>query len=449
MWGVERPPLNISILASYLRHNGVRAEVWDLNVEAYEAARGMGLTHFWTIDDGLDLPPMEVFHLLAGPLAGLLECQVDELMRAGAPMIGFYLSSSNRHWVQHMVELIHQADPRRMIVLGGPEALTLALSGGSKHYQVDYLVFGEGEETLLELVRRQQSGGPVGWVRGAMPGPKVAGHDELLRASGAWTPRPGVADLDQIPFPTYDQVPLSSYTTEVMPFLFSRGCVGRCVFCADRIHQPGFRCRSPEHAVAELAHHYHQHQRRIFTFNDLICNGDRHRLRRMCQQIIRQRLDLCWSSYAMINRHLTQDALRLMLRSGCYNLHFGFESASDRVLQLMRKPYTAALARQVLEHANEVGIKTSINLIVGFPGETEQDFEQTLDFISESYQLIHKVLNVSTPTVMDGTELAQRREALTGVAESRRRLEIVVQLIRQLEIPLEIVNHGDAYYKLH
>ncbi len=459
-WGVERPPYNLAVLAAYLRAGGLRVEVEDLNVRAFRHLEPKGLGHLWTIGTLEDLKPMALYHMLLGPAKILMEQAVEKVLSSETRVVGLFINSANRHAVRWVAERIREEAPGRIIVLGGPEVLTLLEEGTLHRFAVDHFVLGEGEETLLEICRRELSDGPTGTIPGAIPGPRWMQQEPH---SARFLRRPPPANLDGIPFPTYEEFDLESYTSKELPFAFSRGCPARCVFCIDCELMPDFRCRSGAHAVAEMAHHMRRHGRKIFTFNDLICNGDMDRLTELAHLIMARRLEPVWSSYAMIRPEMTPELLAKLKAAGCAELHYGFESGSDQVLRRMRKPYSVKLAEQVIHRTAEAGIRVGINVIVGFPGETEQDLQATIDFLRNNRTAIFKVLNISSLALLQGSAMARepeqwgvtdkRREAWVDdhglcEAERRDRLTRVLDTLDELKLPLKLINctHKEKYY---
>ncbi len=452
-WGIDRPPLHVACLAAYLRGQGLRVQVEDLNVEVYRQLKDVGLGHLWTIGTLEDLKPMALYHLLMDNAEELLEQGIERILSSDTPVIGFCVNSANRHSAGWLARRLRHEAPGRTIVYGGPEVLALLEEGRLSRFCVDQYVLGEGEETLLEITRRALAGGPVGTVPGAIQGPH---WDSQAAIPTRWLPRLPLDDLDSIPHPTYEEFDLSGYSSrQTMPFLFSRGCPARCVFCIDCELAPHFRCRSGVHAADEMAYIARRHGRTVFPFNDLICNGDMDRLLDLAQEVRRRRLDVVWSSYAMIHPGLTHHTLALLHAAGCTDLHYGFESGSDAVLRRMRKPYSAGLAQRVIRATAEVGIRAAVNVIVGFPGETEEDFQQTLFFLRNNAGAISSALNVSSMALLRGSALSRdperwgidqdQREAWRGAdgmcKEVRKeRLDRVMSLLVELEIPTELVN---------
>lgn len=455
-WAVERPPLNLGYLAASLRAAGLRTRVWDLNVELFHRAAELGgLQVYWSKGSFRSIPPVLMAQTLVDACGSMVERCAEEVLASGAPLIGLSVTCANRPFVRHLARALHAQAPERVIVLGGPEVPALRACGEVNHFMAHHLAVGEAEQTLVELARRHLEGGCVETVPGTFPGRCLVGPGWAGRTP--YSLRPPVRELDQLPFPSYEDFDVERYTLPELPFLFSRGCTARCAFCLDRTLQPGFRCRSGVHAVDEMEQHGRRLRRHVFTFNDLSCNNDLPRLEAMCREIVARGLELSWSSYAMVLPEMTAPVLQLLARSGCSDLHFGVESGSDHVLRLMYKPYRVAQVEAVLRATREAGIRTSINIVVGFPGERERDFEDTCRFLERNHGLIDSVLNLSILTILPGSRMAAEpaRHGIqllpgrdwrdhVGVTRAvrQRRLDEALALLRRLGIAPLIINRG-------
>ncbi len=458
LWGCNKPPLSIAVLVEYLRSRGVRVVARDLNIECHHAAVGAGLDHIWsTVGDRRPTMKQQV-SVIEEHFQPLLERAAEDLLRSDIPLIGFFVNERNRHVVRHLAGLIRREEPLRRIIYGGPDAHTIFDRG--RHFPLPHglYVVGEGERTLLELTRRQGLQEPLDGVRGTVPGHALAAADGPARALAGFRPGALVEELDRLPFPRYDDFPLEDYATGELPFLFSRGCIARCSFCNDHVRAHRFRCRSGEHAVAELSFHHREHHVSEVNFNDLICNGDLPRLERLCELILAERLSLRWWSYAMIRAGMGDRLIRLMVDAGCRKLHFGVEAGSDSVLRRMRKQHNVALAEQVLRRVKGHGISTAINLMVGFPGETERCFEETCAFLRDNAPWIDEVLNLSVMGLKQDAELVDDL-CTYGVQRDRdgswtddagnteqtrdRRVSTLLELLEELGIRVRQVNRPE------
>jgi radical SAM superfamily enzyme YgiQ (UPF0313 family) len=116
-------------------------------------------------------------------------------------------------------------------------------------------------------------------------------------------------------------------------------------------------------------------------FTDPLFNGNIPVLHELCDRLIAEDLRIRWSAMVAVRREMTDELLRKMKRAGCDMLHIGMESGSDKVLKLMGKGYTTALAWEVFSRIHKAGIRFNTNVIVGFPGETTADFLDTVRMV--------------------------------------------------------------------
>jgi len=252
-------------------------------------------------------------------------------------------------------------------------------------FSADIIVIGEGEQTLLEVVNRLKEGKSIKNGPGIFL-PKDWDHNISL-------PQP-IEDLNSIPFPTFSEFNLSEYNPESdykpIPLILSRGCIGRCCYCIDCIMWPKFRCRLAEHVFKEIEYHIKINKAKAFEFNDLTCNGNLKQLSGICDLIIESGLKFDWVSYAIIRKDMGPELFSKLKQSGCHTLIYGVESGSDKTLGRMKKTYTSEDAQQVIRLTHDSGICTNINIIVGFPGETEEDLEETVRFLQRNKEYIDK-----------------------------------------------------------
>jgi radical SAM superfamily enzyme YgiQ (UPF0313 family) len=101
----------------------------------------------------------------------------------------------------------------------------------------------------------------------------------------------------------------------------------------------------------------------------------------LCDLIIQEGLKFSWGGMALFRPEMTREVITKMRQAGCIEVMWGLEAGNDHVLQLMRKRFDVALAERIIKDCFEEDIKQYTNIIVGFPGETDNDFQETADFV--------------------------------------------------------------------
>lgn len=136
---------------------------------------------------------------------------------------------------------------------------------------------------------------------------------------------------------------------------------------------------------------------RFFTFNDHAINANMGSLIRFCELVLEAKSkaeipqDLGWRGAARIRPELTFELLRKMKGSGCVELEYGIESGSQRVLDKMKKRVDIKIAERVIRDTFRAGISVRANFMFGFPGETEEDFQETLDFLKRNKEVFDQL----------------------------------------------------------
>ncbi|MBD3263962.1 MAG: radical SAM protein, partial [Candidatus Omnitrophica bacterium] len=150
------------------------------------------------------------------------------------------------------------------------------------------------------------------------------------------------------------------------------------------------RYRSPEKVIEEIEFLLNKYKVNQFEITDSIFNGSVSRVEKICDLIIEKRLDIVWSAKATLRKEMTYELLCKMKKSGCCALAYGVESGSPRVLRDMRKNLNLAEAEEVIKNTSRAGIQANCFFMIGYPTETEEDFELTLDFIRRNAPYIYR-----------------------------------------------------------
>jgi radical SAM superfamily enzyme YgiQ (UPF0313 family) len=384
VWGVHDPPAGLAQISSCLKQAGYEVGVFDLNIELYSArsdayrnAWAIEQSSFWTDEVNVD----NFFRDNAGEIAARVRAVADSRPALVAFSINVCSWAATRLLSRELKKLL----PAVRIVAGGPSFCVPADVGAIlREGAIDFVVRGEGEETLLELSECLRTGADTAAVRGIC----------FERAGGlaSTTDRAPIRDLDALPFLDISSFPRDKYDPpghlgNHIALQTSRGCVQNCVFCGPRAYWPGYRTMSGRRIHEEICEHLGRFpETERIEFLDLLLNGDMRVLRELCGLLAgssppkRTR----WHANLIIRPEMDEAMMRLMRDAGCEHVTYGIESGSQRVLDIMRKRYRVHDADDVLRATHKAGIKVSCNFMFGFPGETEEDFGCTLDFLKRN-----------------------------------------------------------------
>lgn len=396
MWLTEMPPAGLSALSTYLRHAGYRLRVLNLNIECFHRVSEKK-RRIWERENFMIWSDPGRFKEIAEILAPEIEHCVNRLLEHPAPILAFSTIHPNRNFTKTVLSRIRELDPTRLLVVGGRGWEREPDRRIFKYGTPDALVEGEGEEALVEIIECVRRQGDLFDV------PGVLGWDGSTYRWGGI--RPLITNLDALPLPTYEEFDLAAYTKTQLPLTLSRGCISHCAYCNDQKMAGRFRNRSGARVAEEAAWCNGNLGTDYFQFTDSAVNGNLRELLNFARIISRAGLNIGWEGSAIPRRGMTAEHLTLLAQSGCRSLTFGIESGSDRVLGLMKRRYSAQEQARVLRETHQAGIETRINLIVGYPGETESDFQETADWLRQNRQWISGISNLNSCQVLYPSDL--------------------------------------------
>jgi radical SAM superfamily enzyme YgiQ (UPF0313 family) len=253
----------------------------------------------------------------------------------------------------------------------------------------DVAVLGEGESTVLELVGCLKSGGDLAEVCGiAYPVPDREGPGRRLVFTA---PRDYIRDLDSLPFPAWDLLPdLAKYyappahTVRRLPaatLITSRGCTGKCVYCDNKVFGNRLRCHSADYVLAMI-----EELQRVYGIKEFQIRDDnilvfKKRLTDLCRKLIERKVNIAWTCVGRVDM-VDAETLAMMKKAGCWQIWYGIESGSDRILKLIKKNTDQATIRRAVEMTKKAGISAGGFFIIGLPEETMTEIEQTMELIA-------------------------------------------------------------------
>ena len=330
------------------------------------------------------------------------------------------------------------------------------------HPNIDFVVIGEPEHTMFELVGALEQG----ITRGLK---KIRGIAFIKNREKVITPpRPAIQDLDSLPFPARHLLPMDTYFAAVKEnpirgvirkpwtiMITSRGCPYNCVFCSIHIVMgKKWRGRSPENVVDEieqLVHTYHIEQ---IDFYDDNMTLNKKRMETICDLIVERGLDIEWYVPTGVRADtLDENLLTKMRESGCKGLQIAPESGVQRVVdQIIKKNLDLKEVEKAVVLSKKVGIKVGCFFIIGLIGETKEDIKATINYAYKLRQLGADRFYFSFATPLYGTELYEQAkrggflregfsdEALSAVEPLIETPEFTADDLRELCARANLVN---------
>jgi len=194
--------------------------------------------------------------------------------------------------------------------------------------------------------------------------------------------RPFIANLDDLPLPRHDLLPLKAYRIPMLkgPYSFivtSRGCTGGCRFCIKHVsYQYAIRLRSPESLMQEIEMLYDLGVRNIHMYADLF-TVNRDQVMGLCRLIVESGLKINWTCNSRVD-YVDEEMLQAMARAGCWTISWGLESGNVEILRRIRKGTDPAKMERALSWSKKAGIRNWGYFIIGLPGETEETIQESI-----------------------------------------------------------------------
>jgi radical SAM superfamily enzyme YgiQ (UPF0313 family) len=360
--GVKAPPIGLMYLAAVLREAGEEVEILD---------------------------------------ADLLELSIEEtareVCRRHPSIVGVTATTPTIKNALKVISAVRALDSSVVTVVGGvhptfmPEETLLSCP------ELDLVVIGEGEQTLLELTQAlkgfqwdghsysaaKEFAERVSKVKG------IAYRDPSNPNQIRFTPPRGfIQDLDKLPLPARDLVPFEHYKllgkdTPLGAIITSRGCPYGCTYCSSsRIGGLKFRARSVDNVLLEIQELYYKYRLRYIEIIDDIFTLNQKRAFEFAKKLKELKLDISWTASSRVNT-ISRDLLKALFSAGLRILYYGVESGSQRVLNLMKKMVTLDQIRTAFRITREEGVQSCGSFMLGYPGETLDEMKQTIKFACE------------------------------------------------------------------
>ena len=313
----------------------------------------------------------------------------DRILAHKPDIIGVTTTTENRFQSFKLVRLAKRVWPQALTVLGGPHA-SLASEDCLLHIpELDLVVRGEGELTMLDICRaleRKKDIASLAHVAGISL--RVDGQVAVNR------PRSPITNLDSLPYPAFHLVPFEKYNFKIevpgqgrlpaVNIMTSRGCPFNCNFCATPVNWGRtVRTRSPLHVVQEIEHHIERHGSRVVFFYDDTFNLSIKRVEEICDLMIERKLPVFWRAEVRLDL-MTKDLLAKMKQAGLFHVSFGVEAGSERIRnKVIDKKVRIKDFHNLVAWCQEAGVIPNAFFIVSHPGETWEEAQETIRLIEQ------------------------------------------------------------------
>ncbi|MHC4570458.1 MAG: B12-binding domain-containing radical SAM protein [Planctomycetota bacterium] len=340
-------PYNLTCLSSYIEKEGIRNEIFD-----------------WRIHEN----PTERF--------------IEVLKKLKPQVVGITSVTSGMKNAAKIAKIVKETDKNITTIIGGCHASALPEETLNNYPDFDYLVHGEGEIALTNLMkalnqpqeRIQDLKGIAFRKKGNI---KVNPREDLIH------------DLDIIPLPARHKIDIYRYAPNPgtrnylrLPstgFSIGRGCPYNCQFCYKGVWGKSVRFRSIDNVISEIEECISKYQIHDFRFYDDVLTFPKWDISGFCNKIIENNIDISWSCWSRVN-DVNYEKLILLKKAGCYNIKYGIEFGTEKALKLSKKGIKLEQSREAIEMTKEVGIECKGSFVFGIPGETIEDCKKTIEF---------------------------------------------------------------------
>jgi anaerobic magnesium-protoporphyrin IX monomethyl ester cyclase len=330
----------------------------------------------------------------------------DAINQFDPQIVGITCYTPGRLEAINIANVAKSLNRKIITVIGGAHATIMWKQILENYDFIDICVIGEGEQTLLEIAQ----GLPIENIAGIA----YKKNNAVIKNK----PREYIINLDDIPFPAWHLLDLNKYPIQDrkvvngidlskelrISVIFTRGCIGNCSFCSTWWIWKNHRVRSAKNMVDELELLHTKYKIKHFVFADDEFSEDIKSTKELCKEIINRKLNIVWFATSRVDR-VDKELLELMHQAGCYEISFGIESGSQKILDIIGKKTTVEQGKRAIYETLNAGIIPYPLLIVGNVGETKQTINETIDFLNEFD--IKEFGHVGGLWVLPGTKLYQ------------------------------------------
>ncbi len=390
-------PIGLMYIAAVLQKAAVRVEILDAFMGNGSVFREEGET----INVGIPLRQIKEEIEKRRPdivgIAGPFTCQIGNALEIS--------------------KLTKQVNPEILTVVGGPHVTLVPREFLEEAKAVDIAVCGEGEYAMLDVAQAFEGKKQLSEIQGI-----------AYRQNGKVIvnpTRPFIENLDELPYPAYDLVNMEEYLSpkrigyrsfqnRAISMVTSRGCPFNCCFCAVHLHMGrGFRAHSAQYVLDHIQYVVDKFRVENIFFEDDNLTLDLKRFEAVCDGIIERNIHIGWETPNGVRADcLNLELLKKMKRSGAKSIFVGVESGDQQILDsVICKSLDLSRVVEFAKNAKEIGLKPGAFYIIGFPGETKENMQRTVNFALELKRKYDVGMHLFAATPSYGTRLYEECKA--------------------------------------
>ena len=298
--------------------------------------------------------------------------EIKDVIKDYSPdIVGITMMTGTYKSAENIGRIAKEVNEKIVVVVGGTHP-TILPEETIKNKYFDYIIRGEGEYSFLDLVNNVKKENIAGLTY-------INEKGIIINNSN----REFIKNINSLPFPSRDLYINDNKYIDFGYIITGRGCPFKCTFCAsNEIWKGHVRFRTPENVIEEIKYVYNKYDTRFFYFVDDTLTLNKKKTKKICNLIIENNLKIKWICTTRVDT-IDEELLCLMKEAGCIRIKLGIESGSERILKLINKNITKKQIRDSVSLIKKVGIDISAYLMIGFPTETNEEVQETLDFARE------------------------------------------------------------------
>ena len=348
--GSELPPLGLAILSAVTRNSGYETKILD--------ATALKLNYKQT---------------------------VNEILKENPNYLAITSVTISIFNAANIARSVKEKNPKIITIIGGPHLTAVPEETMQKFQEFDIGVIGEAEETIVELLNSLDKKKKLNNIKGLI----IRNKNKLKKT----IQRPFIKNLEKLPFPAWDLLPDllkyyqpaadSLHRSPATLLITSRGCPGQCIFCDKKVFGNLIRGYSAKYVIDMI-----KYLQKNYGIKDLFIEDDnflifKQRTKDICELIIKENIDITFSIMGRVDV-IDEQILHLLKKAGCWQINYGIESGSQKILDILNKGTTVEQNKKAILLTKKAGIKVKGLFMMGNFGETKETIKETLNFIKKT-----------------------------------------------------------------